>query len=172
MLRKNPDTLRNKLLPLQTKLQVNPSDNNAHLLIESYTKSHEEKVVLEESKDWMKNNLEYDLRNSDYIAEKCKVDSYAQNLYAALCNNDFMRNEMWPILKEETWGCSWRYAGGIIADILQHGDYLDWYCSGIGDGLGNGDEDGSKRYVAEGIVTDEIRGDLLSLGWIVLDNEK
>ena len=172
MLRKNPDTLRNKLLPLQTKLQVNPSDNNAHLLIELYTKSHEEKVVLEESKDWMKNNLEYDLRNSDYIAEKCKVDSYAQNLYAALCNNDFMRNEMWPILKEETWGCSWRYAGGIIADILQHGDYLDWYCSGIGDGLGNGDEDGSKRYVAEGIVTDEIRGDLLSLGWIVLDNEK
>ena len=44
MLRKNPDTLRNKLLPLQTKLQVNPSDNNAHLLIELYTKSHEEKI--------------------------------------------------------------------------------------------------------------------------------
>lgn len=172
MLRKNPDTLRNKLLPLQTKLQVNPDDDLARKLIEMYIINAEYKEKLEESEGWMKNNLEYDLRNSDYIVEKCKIDSYAQNLYAALCNNDFMRNEMWPILKEETWGCSWRYAGGIIADILQHGDYLDWYCSGIGDGLGNGDGDGSKRYVAEGVMTDEIRGDLLSLGWIVLDNEK
>ena len=172
MLRKNPNTLKDKLLPLQTKLQVNPDDDLTRKLIEMYIINAEYKEKLEESEGWMKNNLEYDLRSSEYIAEKCKVDSYAQNLYAALCNNDFMRNEMWPILKEETWGCSWRYAGGIIADILQRGDYLDWYCSGIGDGLGNGDEDGSKRYVAEGVMTDEIRGDLLSLGWIVLDNEK
>lgn len=172
MLRKNPDTLINKLLPLQNKLLVHPDDETAVGLINSYTTAYYYKERLEESEGWMKNNLEYDLRSSEYIAEKCKVDSYAQNLYAALCNNDFMRNEMWPILKEETWGCSWRYAGGIIADILQHGDYLDWYCSGIGDGLGNGDGDGSKGYVAEGIVTDEIHADLLSLGWIVLDNEK
>ena len=163
MLRKNLNTLRNKLLPLQTKLQVNPSDNNAHLLIELYTKSHEEKVVLEESKDWMKNNLEYDLRNSDYIAEKCKVDSYSQNLYAALCNNDFMRNEMWPILKEETWGCSWRYAGGVIADILQRGDYIDWYCSGI---MSEGEY--IQGYVPEGEITDEIREDLFSIGWLII----
>ena len=172
MLRKNPDTLINKLLPLQNKLLVHPDDETAVGLINSYTTAYYYKERIEESEGWMKNNLEYDLRSNEYIAEKCKVDSYAQNLYAALCNNDFMRNEMWPILKEETWGCSWRYAGGIIADILQHGDYLDWYCSGIGDGLGNGDGDGSKGYVAESVVTDEIRTDLLSIGWIVLDNEK
>jgi len=166
MLRKNPDTLINKLLPLQTKLQVNPNDDLARKLIEMYIINAEYKEKLEKSEAWMKNNLEYDLRNSDYIVEKCKIDSYAQNLYAALCNNDFMRNEMWPILKEETWGCSWRYAGGIIADILQRGDYLDWYCSGIM-------QEGQyvSGYVAESVVTDEIRTDLLTLGWIVLDSD-
>jgi hypothetical protein len=151
---------------LQTKLLVHPDDETAVGLINLYTTAYYHKERLEESEGWMKNNLEYDLRSSEYIAEKCKVDSYAQNLYAALCNNDFMRNEMWPILKEETWGCSWRYAGGIVADILQHGDYLDWYCSGIM-------QEGQyvSGYVAESVVTDEIRDDLLSIGWIVLDNE-
>jgi hypothetical protein len=138
---------------------VDPSDNNAHLLIELYTKSHEEKIVLEKNEEWSKNNLEYDLRSNEHIAEKCKNEGYAQNLYAALCNNEFMRNEMWPILKGETWHCSWRYAGGIIADILQRGDYMDWYCSGIGEN--------DKGYVPESEVTDEIREDLLSIGWLV-----
>jgi hypothetical protein len=152
-------------------LQDNPLDNNAHLLIELYTKSHEEKIVLEKSEEWRKNNLEYDLRSSDYIVEKCKNEVYAQNLYAALCNNDFMRNDVWPILKGETWGCSWRYAGGIIADILQHGDYLDWYCSGITttsiDMGGSVEHNITTGYVSEGEVTDEIREDLFKLGWIV-----
>ena len=166
MLRKNPDTLKNRLLPLQNKLLVHPDDETAVGLINLYTTAYYHKERLEESEVWMKNNLEYDLRSSEYIAEKCKVDTYAQNLYAALCNNDFMRNEMWPILKEETWGCSWRYAGGIIADILQRGDYLDWYCSGI-----MSEATYVPGYVAESFVTDEIREDLLSIGWIVLENE-
>ena len=37
--------------------------------------------------------------------------------------------------------------------------YIDWYCSGIGD-----HHDG---YVGESFVTDEIRSDLLDLGWII-----
>ena len=166
MLRKNPDALKNKLLPLQNKLMVNPLDNDVQALINLYTETAKHKEQLEESEAWMKNNLEYDLRSSEYIAEKCKVDSYAQNLYAALCNNDFIRNEMWPILKEETWGCSWRYAGGIVADIKQCGDYLDWYCSGI---MQEGQE--VSGYVAESVITDEIRNDLLTLGWIVFNGE-
>ena len=88
-----------------------------------------------------------------------------------MCNREFQRLEIIPVLKEQTWGCSWRYAGGIIADMRQDGDYIDWYCSGIGEGLGNGDMDGTKNYVGEGRVTDEIREDLKRLGWIVLDDE-
>jgi len=102
----------------------------------------------------MKPNLENDLLKSDIIAEKCKnSDIYSQNLYAALCNNRFFYND-------EEWTCSWRYAGGIVADLRSNGeDYMDWYCSGIG-GL-------SENYVSESVVTDEIRLDLMKLGWTV-----
>jgi hypothetical protein len=119
-----------------------------------------------------KDNLEYDLLTTPWILEKVRAsDTYAQNLYAAMCNRDFQRLDVLPLLKEQTWSCSWRYAGGIIADMRQKGDYIDWYCSGIGGGLGNGDEDGTKEYVGEGRVTDKIREDLKRLGWIVLDDE-
>jgi hypothetical protein len=118
------------------------------------------------------NNMEYDLLTTDWILEKARAsETYSQNLYAAMCNNDFQKLDVLPILKEQSWSCSWRYAGGIIADMRQQGDYIDWYCSGIGDGLGNGDEDGTKGYVAESVVTDEIKEDLKKLGWVVLDND-
>jgi hypothetical protein len=114
-------------------------------------------------------SLEYHLRSTPWILDKVRVsDTYAQNLYAALCNNEFLRLEVLPILKDEHWSCSWRFAGGIIADMRESGDYIDWYCSGIGEGLGNGDIDGTKGYVAESVVTDEIRRDLERLGWLVL----
>ena len=117
---------------------------------------------------WQKDNLEYDLRITDWILDKVRTsDTYAQNLYAAMCNNGFIKNDVWPILLEKEWSCSWRYAGGIIADMREKGDYIDWYCSGIGEGLGNGDIDGTKNYVGEGCITDEIKEDLLKLGWII-----
>ena len=124
-----------------------------------------------EDQERLKNDLEQDLKSTDWILKKVREsDTYAQNLYAVLCNNEFIRNDIWPILKHETWSCSWRYAGGIIADIQQSGDYLNWYCSGIGSGLGNGDEFGEKKYVSESIVTDEIRSDLLKLGWVIIQD--
>jgi hypothetical protein len=133
---------------------------------------------------WQKNNLEYDLRTTDWILDKVRSkESYAQNLYAAMCNNDFQKLEVVPILKEEQWGCSWRYAGGIIADMREEGDYIDWYCSGIQGGwpddsvlskltpeeLARLEE--SKNFVAEGHVTDEIREDLKKLGWTVISDQ-
>jgi hypothetical protein len=122
------------------------------------------------------NNMEYDLLTTDWILEKVRAeDGYAQNLYAAMCNNDFQRLDVLPILKNETWSASWRYAGGIIADMQQKGDYIDWYCSGMG-GLNREfdseetNEQWQKRtgYVPEGLVTDEIRSDLQQLGWVVV----
>ncbi len=113
------------------------------------------------------NNLEYDLRSCAWICEKARAnDTYAQNLYAAMCNMQWQKREVLPILKDEYWTCTWRYAGGIIADMREEGDYIDWYCSGIGDGLGNGDSDGTRGFVAEGDVTEEIANDLYQLGWI------
>ena len=107
---------------------------------------------------------------ADWFRQKVKdSDGYAQNVYAALCNNEFQKQEVWPVLTDETWGCSWRYAGGIIADLRGEGEYLDWYCSG----MRGGDEPmvyelplNKTGYVSEGTITDEIQQDLLRLGWI------
>ena len=123
------------------------------------------------------NNMEYDLLTTQWICDKAKASKvYAQNLYAAMCNNNFRRNDVWPLLKEENWSCSWRYGGGIVADMREDGDYIDWYCSGIKgkpsineDGKEN--DDGIVGYVGEGYVTDEIREDLFKLGWLVVDDD-
>jgi hypothetical protein len=133
--------------------------------------------------EWQKDNMEYDLRSTQWIIDKAKDDAYAQNLYAAMCNNDFTKNDVWPILTEKRWSCSWRSAGGIIADMQEKGDYIDWYCSGIRDSKILDDDEfraltkeqqehyiQGKKFVPEGCVTDEIREDLLKLGWIVIDD--
>ncbi len=121
------------------------------------------------------NNLEWDLVTTDWILDKARAsESYSQNIYAALCNNDFIKLDVIPILTEKTWGCSWRYAGGIVADMRQEGDYIDWYCSGIG---GQNAEYDAKEtneqwqartgYVPEGKITKEIREDFQKLGWAI-----
>ena len=102
-------------------------------------------------------------RRNDLVKKVRNSDVYAQNLYAALCNMQWQRTEVWPLLKGELWGLTWRSAGGSVADIRDEGDYLTWYCSGIGD-----KPDG---YVGEGTVTDEIAADLKSLGWIPVPYE-
>ena len=62
------------------------------------------------------------------------------------------------------------------------GDYIDWYCSGIRGELADDEraqmtaesiarcEWMQTNFVGEGHVTDEIREDLLKLGWIVVDD--
>jgi hypothetical protein len=114
-----------------------------------------------------KPNLENDLLHCDWIVAKAKANkSYAQNIYAALCNMEWQKREMWPILKEETWGCSWRYAGGLVARLIEEGDYMDWYCSGIGEIIGEGVSETQLTHVPEGVVSDEIEEDFLKLGWV------
>ena len=135
--------------------------------------------------EWQKDNMEYDLRSTQWIIDKVKDDEvYAQHLYASMCNNEFTKNDVIPILTEKRWSCSWRHAGGILADMREEGDYIDWYCSGIRDSKILDDDEfqaltkeqqesyiQGKKFVPESCVTDEIREDLLKLGWIVIDEE-
>ena len=108
------------------------------------------------------------MRDTDWFMEKIRKRSYAQNIYAAMCNNRFMPNEEWAILSEDEgymWSATWRCAGKIVADLRNQGeDYMDYYCSGISDKDGDEQVTG---YVTESTVTDEVRSDLLLLGWIV-----
>ncbi len=159
------------------------NDDTTRAMAEYYDNFLEQTIEKEAQEDWAENNLEYDLRTTDWILAKVRnSEIYAQNLYAAMCNNDFQKNEFMPLLAGKTWSCSWRYAGGIIADMREEGDYIDWYCSGIRDVADLDDESylslskeqqeayiRSKSYVAESEVTDEIREDLKRLGWEVVE---
>jgi len=180
---KRPDRFSFSSQRYKDKLIEDPQDENALNMLEFYEGAKQQRLEMEQDSEWQHNNMEYDLRTSEYIIEKCKDHIYAQHLYAAMCNNEFTKNDVWPLLKEETWSCSWRYAGGIIADIRQEGDYIDWYCSGIRSHASLTEEELSnlteyektqyfelEAYVSESIVTDEIRDDLFKLGWLVMDD--
>jgi hypothetical protein len=146
-------------------------DTDPHVLemTQYYQHSMAMTRLREQNADFKEQNLEYDLRSTDWILDRVRTnDVYAQNLYAALCNNDFVSTELFPFLKGQRWHCSWRYAGGIIADMQERGDYVDWYCSGIQQDYDTTRPTGT---VSESIVTDEIREDLLRLGWVVVDPE-
>lgn len=129
-----------------------------------YEDARQRDLEREQDEVWKKDNLEYDLRSTDWICVKARAsNSYAQNIYAALCNTEWQRNNVWPLLKDQRWSCSWRYAGGIVADMREEGDYIDWYCSGIRD-----QDSPDNGFVGEGVVTDEIREDFFRLGWILV----
>jgi len=124
-------------------------------------------------------DLEQEILNCDWLCAKCRSDSYAQNLYAALCNMRWQPVEIWPILQNEFCAYSWRHAGGIVAEIrnslrttttdgnLMSEDYCNWYCSGM---VNDADDDRSEPFdcpgfVREGSVTEEITADMAQLGW-------
>jgi hypothetical protein len=116
-----------------------------------------------------------DIYRDDEVLNKIRTrDDYAQNLYAAWCNMQWCPKELWPTLRQDPdkdlWTASWRGAGGIIAQFRREGDYMDWYCSGMG-GVATYDlEEGDAymarmKFVPEGTVTEEIANDLDRLGW-------
>lgn len=161
------------------------NDEDVAVMVSYYSTWAEKTAEKEAAPEWRENNMEYDLRTTEWILEKVRSSEiYSQNLYAAMCNNDFQKNEFMPLLAGKTWHCSWRYAGGIIADMRQQGDYIDWYCSGIRNHQDLDDESynalskeeqevyiRTKNYVSESVVTDEIRADLKKLGWMVVESQ-
>lgn len=152
---------RNKYIERQAEKGMSDEPETNEML-ELYKKWDQTKLDREQDPEWQNKSMEYSLRSTEWILEKTRnSEKYAQNLYAAMCNNEFIKNDVWLLLKEETWSCSWRYAGGIIADMREEGDYINWYCSGISP------SDGA---VCESVVTDEIKNDLFKLGWIVRED--
>jgi hypothetical protein len=107
-------------------------------------------------------NLERDIRRTWWMVERIREDTvYAQNLYAACCNNVYGPHDVWAILKNVTWSCGWRYASNMVAEICGR-QYSDFYCSGVQ--LYNPD------YVPESVVTPAIRKDFENIGWILVDS--
>ena len=87
------------------------------------------------------------------IKQKVRTDEvYAQNLYAALCNMQWVKDD-----SVKAWHCSWRYAGSVVATMNGEGDYLDWYFSSS--------LFSKEGFVNEGAVTDCIINDLKEIGF-------
>jgi len=113
-------------------------------------------------------DLYEDMQACDWFIAKLQERRYAQNVYAALCNMRWQPMDVMPILRDEYWSCTWRSAGGLVAELRGQGeDYMDYYCSGIQDFSSDQTDPNfvSGGYVAESVVTDEVRADLASMGW-------
>lgn len=109
-------------------------------------------------------NLERDMNENSKLISLLADFEVATDFYRALCNmrwrkkieipEDDLIVEKLKGLETGVWSCSWRYAGGIIADIrnAHHGakeDYLDFYCSGN-----------------EGYVSETVSKCFEDMGWI------
>jgi len=117
----------------------------------------------------MKPDLAKDLLHSEIIRDKAQTNSrYAQNLYAALCNNDFCKPRQSPV----SWCCGWYQAADIIVTLAGYGSRMDWCYSGVDAGDFDSYDNASRGgHVQEGFVTDEVMRDLDTLGWC-LSNPK
>ena len=108
-------------------------------------------------------NLEKDMKASADIIAYCADPVISADFYRALCHMRWKKinyrspdEQIIDKLKGEepdVWSCSWRYAGGIIADIRNkhHGkneDYMDFYC------VGN-----------EGVVSPLVEKSFKKIGW-------
>lgn len=90
------------------------------------------------------------LRDPTICFKICEDDYYAQLFYAALCNTEWCRNTVESMLKGEAeYQFSWRSAADLVAYIRDGMSYMEFYASGN-----------------EGEVDDEIRKDLLNIGWV------
>lgn len=99
--------------------------------------------------------LDQDVLNAEWLCQRIRSDVvYAEEFYCTLTNNEWIcvREDapaVWAALADHVWSGSWRFVGGMIAD-LRGGDYLDWYYNGN-----------------EGIISERVAADLTRLGWRV-----
>lgn len=93
-------------------------------------------------------DLKQDLLNSLSIKDKCKLTvMYSQHLYAALCENKFVKNDYECVY-------SWVEAAHIVSKLNDGGDYDSYDYDPL-------------NFVCESFITNEIKTDLLQMGWSV-----
>lgn len=108
-------------------------------------------------------DLEAEMTKDAIVIAYLRDKEVAVQFYSALSNMRWKKIDMLPDderiieklkgIDSDIWSCSWRYAGGIIADIRNVAyntkeDYMDFYCSGN-----------------EGVVSDLVRECFYRMGW-------
>ena len=77
-----------------------------------------------------------------FINEIKSSDDFCEDLWSSMANVEWLNKD------GSEFSCTFRYAGGLIADIREEGSYMDWYCSG--------------EYAT---VSEEIENKMKSIGW-------
>ena len=89
------------------------------------------------------------------VKDRLMDNIFAQEVYAAICNN------VWRSLEDpdETFSCTWRYAGGLVAEVRDNDeDYMNYYCSGMGVK--------SDHEAQEGFISSNVRQLFMDIGWV------
>lgn len=102
--------------------------------------------------DYGNTQFEQDLLNDSDLMNLVMDETFAKNLYAALCNTSWGKDDC-------VFECSWRYAAGFVAFLRQKKGglletYADFYCSGW-----------------EGVIFQDIEVVLGNLGWSPIFHE-
>lgn len=84
---------------------------------------------------------EFEQSLASAFGEKMKQDAeFCKDIWSSLAN------VIWKNKDGEEYSCSFRYAGGLIAEIIGKGDYMDWYCSGPYATVSEEIEEGMKKF--------------------------
>lgn len=98
--------------------------------------------------DWTNDFTETDnfetLIESLFKERMKKSDEFCTEVWSSLANVIWVNAQ-----EEDKYSASFRYAGGLISEIIGRGDYMDWYCSG--------------PYQS---VSDEISDAMRGFGWV------
>lgn len=86
----------------------------------------------------------------EIFGERIKQDSiFCKDIYSALTNLEWVQSD------GTVYGATFRYVGGLIADIREEGNYMDWYCC-----------------KGEGFASDEIQEAMSMKGWTCREYDK
>ena len=98
------------------------------------------------------NKLHFEEIIQKMVLEHIDSREHKQDIYKALCNMQWQN-----ITNNKIYSCTWRYAGGLIAEAegnFERMAYCDYYCSG-----------------GEGYVEDWVEEYLIQYGWKPLPYE-
>lgn len=91
----------------------------------------------------LSNEADFERDLADAVKPFIMDDDFAKQVWGALANVDW-----YHMRDKKEYSCSFRYAGGLIAEIRGEGNYMDWYCS-----------------APDGVVSDKIHRLMKKRGW-------
>lgn len=104
-------------------------------------------------------DLRVDLAADARFLDRIGDDLFARAVYDSLCNSEYRKGD-----DRTRWSCSWRSAGGIVADLRDKGEsYIDFYLGEMLDGDGEAVDAETRRETYAEVMSHYMR-----LGWRIV----